>query len=32
MSWRSILISKPARLSLQQNHLLIQQDDTVPVP
>ncbi|MDO4249220.1 MAG: type II CRISPR-associated endonuclease Cas1 [Neisseria sp.] len=32
MTWRSILISKPARLSLQQNHLLIQQDDIIPVP
>lgn len=32
MTWRSILISQPARLSLQQNHLLIQQDETIPVP
>lgn len=32
MTWRSILISRPARLSLQQNHLLIQQDEAIPVP
>lgn len=32
MTWRSILISKPARLSLQQQHLLIEQDEAIPVP
>ncbi|OSI22797.1 type II CRISPR-associated endonuclease Cas1 [Neisseria dumasiana] len=32
MTWRSILISRPARLSLQQNHLLIQQDEAIPIP
>ena len=32
MTWRSILISKPARLSLQQRHLLIEQDEAIPVP
>ena len=32
MTWRSLLISHPARLSLQQNHLLIQQEHSIPVP
>lgn len=32
MTWRSLLISKPARLSLRQNHLLIEQEDSIPVP
>lgn len=32
MTWRSLLISNPARLSLQQNHLLIQQDEAIPIP
>lgn len=32
MTWRSILISQPARLSLQQQQLLIQQDKAYSVP
>lgn len=32
MSWRSILISKPARLSLKQNHLLVAQEEDILVP
>lgn len=32
MTWRSIIISKPARLSLQQRHLLIEQNEPIPVP
>lgn len=32
MTWRSILISKPARLSLQNRSLLIKQEDEIPVP
>lgn len=32
MTWRSILISRPARLSLEQHHLLIQQEEAIPVP
>ena len=32
MTWRSILISKPARLSLQQQHMLVLQDVPYPVP
>lgn len=32
MTWRSIIISKPARLSLQQRHLLIEQSEPIPVP
>ena len=32
MTWRSLLISKPARLSLRQKHLLIEQEDSIPVP
>ncbi|MCP1772291.1 CRISPR-associated protein Cas1 [Neisseria perflava] len=32
MTWRSILINQPARLSLQQKHMLIQQDEAYPVP
>ncbi|WP_338809177.1 type II CRISPR-associated endonuclease Cas1 [Neisseria leonii] len=32
MTWRSILISKPAKLSLQRQHLLIEQDHSIPVP
>ncbi|MGF6147646.1 CRISPR-associated endonuclease Cas1, subtype II/NMENI [Kingella potus] len=32
MTWRSIVISRPARLSLQQRHLLIRQDEEIPVP
>ena len=32
MTWRSLLISRPAKLSLQQQHLLIQQEESIPVP
>ncbi|MDO4434335.1 MAG: type II CRISPR-associated endonuclease Cas1 [Alysiella sp.] len=32
MTWRSIVISKPARLSLQNRHLLIKQEDEITVP
>lgn len=32
MTWHSILIGKPARLSLRQKHLLIEQEDSIPVP
>lgn len=32
MTWRSIIISKPARLSLQNRHLLIKQEDEITVP
>lgn len=32
MTWRSILIQKPARLSLQQSHLLIKQDQEYLIP
>lgn len=32
MTWRSIVISKPARLSLQNRNLLIKQEDEIPVP
>lgn len=32
MTWRSIIISKPARLSLQQKHILIEQTESIPVP
>ncbi|WP_082890757.1 type II CRISPR-associated endonuclease Cas1 [Eikenella longinqua] len=32
MTWRSILISNSARLSLRQNHLLIQQGEDIPIP
>ncbi len=32
MTWRSILISKPARLSLHQQHMLIRQEEDIPVP
>ncbi|HBO38257.1 MAG TPA: type II CRISPR-associated endonuclease Cas1, partial [Pasteurellaceae bacterium] len=32
MTWRSLLISNPAKLSLHQKQLLIQQDETYQVP
>ena len=32
MTWRSIVISKPARLSLQHQHMVIRQDEDIPVP
>lgn len=32
MSWRSVFISQPARLSLHNNQLLIKQDDAYSVP
>lgn len=32
MSWRSIYISQPAKLSLQQQQLLIQQESGITIP
>lgn len=32
MSWRSILISNPARLSLKNNHLVVKQEEEILVP
>ena len=32
MSWRSVFISQPAKLSLQNNQLLISQDNKITVP
>jgi len=32
MSWRSIVVANPARLSLKQNHLIIKQADEIAVP
>lgn len=32
MSWRNIIITKPARLSLKQNHLVVKQEEEVSVP
>ena len=32
MSWRNIVISGPARLSLERNHLVVKQEEEVHIP
>ena len=32
MSWRNVVISSPAKLSLRQNHLVIGQKEEVEIP
>lgn len=32
MSWRSVIISKPAKLSLRHGHLVVSQDEEVEIP